>query len=139
MVGNDQVHAEASRGVCGGKGANAGIDADDQLYSCRCSTFNHIAAQVVAFFDPVRDVEVGSAAAQLDCSLEDDDGSGAVHVIITVDEDAFFAFDGGVDAVNSSLHARHEVGRVKMGERGIQETLCRLRISDSANGQQMCE
>ena len=68
---------------------------------------DHIAAKVVAFFDSVGNVEVGGAAAQFNSGFEDDDGRGAIDVVIAVDQDAFFALDGGVEAVYGGFHAGH--------------------------------
>ena len=60
------------------------------------------------------DVEVGCASAELNRGLQDDDGHGAVHVIVAVDENGFFAFDGGVDAIDRCAEASHPVGSVQM-------------------------
>ena len=47
---------------------------------------DHFVAHAVAFEDAVRHVILGLAAAQLDDGLEDDDGGGAVHVVVAIDK-----------------------------------------------------
>src|SRR5271170_2562241 len=135
VVGDDQIHTEASCGVGGSKGSNAGIDADDELNTGSRGPLDDIAPQVIAFLDAMWNVELGSTAAKFDRRFQNDDGGGAVDVIVAIDENAFFALDGGVDAINGSFHAQHQIGRMKLSERRIEKTLGGLRISDSANGE----
>ena len=63
VVGDDEVHAEAMRGLGGGEGTNAGVHADDEMNACGRGAFDHVAAKVVAFFDSMGNVEVSRAAA----------------------------------------------------------------------------
>ncbi len=118
VIGDDQVHAQALRCFRRGKGANAHVHADDQPDAGGRGALDDVVAHVVAVANAVRDMEVGGAAAEFDGSLQDDDGGGAVHVVVAVDEDGFFALDGGIEPVDRRLHAAHQIGRVKMSERG---------------------
>ena len=86
----------------------------------------------------MRHVEIGRAAAQFDRSLQNDDCHGAVDVIVAVDQDGFFAFDGGVDAIDGGAQAGHPFRSVKMGERG-REKRWRIRHRDAAAHQQWRE
>jgi hypothetical protein len=63
VVGDDEVHAQALRGVGGGEGTNAGVNADDEMNARRGGTFDHVAAKIVAFFYSMGNVEVGGTAA----------------------------------------------------------------------------
>ena len=62
MVGDDEVDAESCGGLGRGKGANAGVDADDQTRSGGCRGFDHFALHSVAFAEAVGDVEADIAA-----------------------------------------------------------------------------
>ena len=86
MVGDDQVQAEAARGFSLGKGAHAGIDGDDQADALGMRRFQHARLQAVALAQAVRNVEAGNAAEHLDGCFEQDDGGGAVHIIIAVEQ-----------------------------------------------------
>src|SRR6266404_4398634 len=59
MVGNDEVHACAPRALCRGKGASARADADHESNARRGCALDYISAQVVAFTNTVRYVEIG--------------------------------------------------------------------------------
>ena len=96
VIGNDEVNAEAMRGLGGGEGANAGVNADDEMNSGGGGALNHIAAEIITFLDAVRHVEVGGAATELNCGFEDYDRGRAVDVVVAVNQDAFFALDGCV-------------------------------------------
>src|SRR4029077_15477259 len=93
MVGNDQVDAEAFRGLRGRERADAHIDADDQANSCDRGSFDDVVAHVGAFANAVGNVEVGGASAEFNRSFQNDDRHGAVDVIVAVNENRFFAFD----------------------------------------------
>ena len=132
MIGHDQIDAQTLRGFRGREGANAHVDADDQANARRRGTLDHVVAHVVAFTNAMRDVEVGRASAELDRGFQNDDGHGAVHVVVAVDEDGFFAFDGGVDAIDRCAEAGHTIWSVKMGERRGEKGAGRFRIGDAA-------
>ena len=61
---------------------------------------NHVAAHVVAFANPVRHMEITYAPAELDRRLQNDDRHGAIHVVISVNEDGLFALDCGFDSIH---------------------------------------
>ena len=75
-------------------GANAGIHADDQLHACARGRLHHFGPHAVAVPQPVRHVKICDAAGQFDGLVQDDDGGGAVHVVIAVDQDLFAVADG---------------------------------------------
>ncbi len=139
MVGDDQVDAEALRGFGGGEGADAHVDADDEANACGCGAFDHIVAQIVAFANAVRHVKIGGASAEFDCRFQDDDRHGAIDVVVAVDEDGFFSFDGGVDAVDGGAKAEHFFGCVQMIERREQEASCGVGIGDATTDEQASE
>ena len=114
MVGDDQIDAQALRRFRGREGADAHVDADDQANAGGGGALDHVVAHVVAFANAVRHVEVGRAAAEFDRGLQNDDRHGAVDVVVAVDQNRLFAFDGGVDAVDGGAQARHPLGGVQM-------------------------
>ena len=111
----------------GGEGANAGVDADDEADACGGGLLDDLVAHAVAFADAVRHVELDLAAAELERGLEDDDGGGAVDVVVAIDKDGFAALDGGAQALDGGAQSGHEIGRMEMGERGREEFLRLLR------------
>ena len=100
---------------------------------------DHIVAHVVAFANAVRHVEVGRASAEFNRRLQDDDRHGAVHVVVAVNENGLFAFDGGVDAIDGRAQARHPFRSVKMRERRREKGAGGFCIGDAAAHQQRRE
>ena len=100
MVCDDQVHSEIVRRLRRGEGANAHIHADNEANAGGRGALNDIAAHVIAFTNPVRHMEIACAAAEFNRRLQNDDGHGAVHVVIAVDQDGLLALDCGVDAID---------------------------------------
>ena len=96
VVGDDEIDARAPRALGRGKGTSAGIDADDQSNAAGGGAFDHISAQVVAFANPVRHVEIRRASAEFDRGFQDHDGGGAIDVVVAIDENSLFAFDGAL-------------------------------------------
>ena len=124
MIGDDQVDANAPRGLGRLKGADAGVHADDHFYARRRGPFDDIIFDSVAFFDPVGDVEVSRAAAKLNRGLQDDDSSRSIDIVVAINQDAFLIGDGCAQALDGGGHAAHEIGRMKLVERRRQE-ICR--------------
>ncbi len=114
VVGDDEVEAAPRRGFGCGKSANAGIDADDEANAAIGGLLDHLVAHAVAFADAVRDVVLDLAAAELERGLQDDDGRGAVDVVVAIDEDGFAAFDGSLQALDGRAQTGHQVGRVEI-------------------------
>src|SRR6202012_3367854 len=94
MIGDDEIEAEGFGGLCGGEGADASIDADDEADALRGCGFKNLIAHAVAFAKTVRDVETDFAAEHFNGCFEQDGGGGAVYVVVAVDEDRLAALDG---------------------------------------------
>ncbi len=118
MIGDDEVDAAACCGFRRGKGANAGIDADDQANAAVGGLLDHLVAHAVAFANAVRHVVVDLAAAQLESGLQDDDRGGAVDVVVAVDEDGLAALDGGLQSLDGRAQSGHPVRVVKVLQGG---------------------
>jgi len=71
----------------------------------------------------VRDVKIDDGAQTLQPQIEQGGGCGAVHVVISVDEDLLTPVDGAQDAVDSLVHVRKEEGIVLVTQLGVEEIL----------------
>src|SRR5437764_7351672 len=107
MISNDQVHAGNARSFSGSKGANACINADHQAHAFGCGTLDDFITHAVTFTNAMRNVELGGATTHLDCGLQHYSRSGAVHVVVPVDQHAFATLDGSTQALNRLTHAAH--------------------------------
>ena len=115
MVGDDEVEAEALRGLGLSERAHAGVDGDDEADALGIRGFKHAGLQAVAFAQTMRNMEANRAAEHLDCGLEQHNGGGAVDVVVAVEEDWFAARDGGLNAFDCGRHAQHQKRIVKLG------------------------
>jgi len=115
MIGDDEVEAEALRGLCLRKGAHSGVDGDDESNSISKCRFEDRGLKAVALAQTVWNVKANFATEQFDGGLEQDDRGGAVDVVIAVEQDGFLARDRCFNAFNGSLHAEHEKRIVQMG------------------------
>ena len=126
----------ASRFVRSGKGANAGVHADDEPHALGCSACEHLSLHAVAVAQAMRDVKADGAAEDLDGGLKQDDGGGAVHVVVAVDEDRLACRDGLLDARDCVGHAMQSVGVEQMVERRMKEVCGFGRVGNTALEQQ---
>jgi hypothetical protein len=125
-LSNNQVDPQAVRGLGGSKGTDAHIYADDEANPRRCGPLDDIVAQIVAFANAVGNVKVGAAAAEFDGGLQNDDCHRAIDVVVAVDENGLFAFDGRCHALYRDAQAAHLLGRVQVGQRWRQKTQGRI-------------
>ena len=58
----------------------------------------------------MRNVEVSLAAAKLNRGFQNDDCRCPIHVVVAIDENAFFARDGRVEPLDSGFHPCQQVG-----------------------------
>src|SRR5438445_4661600 len=119
VVSNDQVYAQGF-GLSGcGKGADAGIDTDDETDAGGGGLSEDAGLHAVTFAQAVGDV-VGNDGGRvfgsdpLDGGLEEDGGGGAVYVVVAVDEDRLAGANGLLDAGYGQVHAEHEHGVVEI-------------------------
>ena len=136
VVGDDQVDSETLRSFGGREGADAHVNANDQVNARRSGALDHVIAHVVAFAKAVRHVEVGGAAAEFNCGLQNNDRHGAICVVVAVDEHGFFTLDGGIDAINRGAQARHALGGMQMRKGRRKIAVGRIQIVDAAVHQQ---
>src|ERR1041384_1721303 len=79
-------------------------DAGEETDACGSSLFYDIVFHAIAVVNSMGNMKVRRTTAKLDCSFENHDGSGAIHVVIAVDKNRLFAFDGGFETVNCGFH-----------------------------------
>ena len=121
MVSDDEIEVEARCFVGGGKGADAGVHADDESHALRSGAGEHLGLHAVAVAQTVRDVIANAAAEDLDRGLEQDDRGGAIDVVIAVDEDGLVPGDRLLDARDRRCHAVQRVWVEQVFERGTKE------------------
>ena len=137
MIGDNQVDSGAARSFCGGKGPDAGIDADDQPHAIGRGALDDFVAHAIAFTDPVRHVKIRRAPTQFDGSLKDDNCGGTVHVVIAIDQHLFFALDRSLQPVQRQFHAGHLHRVVQVVKRGRKKTGCHIGIFNPAADEQI--
>ncbi len=118
MVRDDDVDAQATRLFDDEIRADAGIDADDQGDSSGGGFLDHFAAHSVAIAQAVWDVEGRFAAQQFDSFFQDDDGAGAIDVVVAVKQDRFVLGDSAMQAFNGQIHVFESMGGMQIGQSG---------------------
>ena len=73
----------------------------------------------------------------LDSRLEQDDGRGAIHVIIAVDEDGLLVGDSRLNPGNGGGHALHGVRIEQVFDAGVKEEISLGRSAHTAFRQQL--
>jgi hypothetical protein len=84
-------------------------------------------------------VKAHFTAQHFDGGLEQDNGDGAVNVVVAVEKDGFSRGDGAFEALDRNGHAEHEEGIVEMRRLGIEESKGLGGGGDSACDKQLCE
>ena len=137
MIGNDEVDAGLAGGFGGGEGANAHIDADDQMHAIGGGTLDYVFAHVVAFADAVRHVETSGAARKFDRSLQDYDRGRTIDVIVAIDQHLFLALNGCFQAIEGRFHPGHCERIVQMVERRREKAGGKRRFFNSTPQEQI--
>lgn len=144
VIGDDEVEAEPACGCGFGDGAHAGIDGDDEADSGGVGFFKHGRLQAVALAEAMRDVKADETAGiggaqHFDGGFEQDDGRGAVDVVVAVEEDGFVVGDGPLNAGDGQVHAEHEGGGVELIGVGVEEDMGFSCGGDAAGEKQLGE
>jgi hypothetical protein len=139
MVGKDEVKAETLRGFSLSKGPHAGVHGDDEADAFSVRGFQHGRLQTVAFKQAMRDVEARFAAEHFNGGFEQDDGGGAVDVVIAIEEDGLARGDGALDALDGAVHSAHEEGIVELIGGGVEEGEGLGCVCDAAGEEQFGE
>lgn len=90
MVGNDQVQTQPLRSFRFGERSHAGINRDDQTNAFGVCCFQHAGLQPVALMQAVRNMKPRLAAQHFDGGLQQHDRSGAVHIVVSVEQHGLF-------------------------------------------------
>ena len=139
VVADDEVDAQFA-GVCDFLyRLDAAVQYDDEFHPRFVGIVHTLARDAVAFLVAVRDVEV-DVGVELPQKLEYQcHGGTAVHIIVSVDENAFLASHSVVEPFNGGLHVVHEEGVVQVGELGAEKTLHPGLVRDAAVQQQAAQ
>jgi hypothetical protein len=70
----------------------------------------------------MRDVKADEAAEHFNGGFEQDDGNGAVNIVVAIEKDWLARGDGAFDALDGGGHSEHEKGVVEVRRLGIQES-----------------
>jgi hypothetical protein len=84
-------------------------------------------------------VEAGDSAEHFDGGLEQDNGGGAVDVVVAVEKDGLAAVDGGFKAGDGGSHAEHQRWIVQMIDGGVKKGEGRGWRVDAAGEKQLRE
>lgn len=122
VISDDQVQPQSLCRFRRGEGADSGIHADNQADTFPGCRFEDLSLHSVAFTKAVRDVKTGSASESLDCSFQQHNGRGAIHVIVAVDKDRLLSGDGALNSLDCGAHAEHEIRVVQMVKAGVEES-----------------
>src|ERR1700681_1289047 len=121
MIGDNEVNTGSACSLSGGEGADAGIHTNDHPNAIAGSALDYLVAHAVAFADTVRNVKVSRASTKLDRSLENDNGGGAVHVVIAINQDFFFTLQCRIQPIKRGFHAAHQQRVVEVTNGGRQK------------------
>lgn len=121
VIGDDEIDAEALCFLCRGKGADAGVDADDEADAFGCGAREDFGLHTIAVAQAMRNMEANRAAEHFNCGLKQHDRSSTVDVVVPVDEDWLMFCDCDLDTSNCFAHAEHGVGIGQVIDSGLEE------------------
>jgi hypothetical protein len=130
VIGDDEVEAEAARSFSFGEGAHSGVDGDNDADAFGVGRFKDAGLHAVAIAQAMWDVkadEIASRSGELGAGqhfnggFEQDDGYGAVDVVIAVEKDGLACSDSAFEPVNCGGHSKHEKGIVEVRGIGIKK------------------
>ena len=140
MIGDDQVKTQLAGGFRFGEGSHAGVDRDHQADTVGIRCLEHARLQSVALTKAVGNMKANKivgAAEHFNGSFQQDDGGGAVHVVIAVEQNGFMRGDGPFQPLDGRCHSRHQEGIVEVGELGVEESRGFAGRVDAAGDQQL--
>ena len=122
MVGDHQFEAQFAGQSSLGDAANSAVDADQQpLRIFGVQLPDRVAVEAVALFEPRGNVEIDTAAGELDAVPQQGGRGDAVDVVVAVDRDAPLRADRRDHAIGRIADSGQELGIVQPGEPGIEE------------------
>ena len=129
--------AQARGSFRGGEVAYAGVDADHQAHASPGCRRQHLLLHAVALAQAVGHMEIDLAAEHLERRLEQDDGGGAIHVIVAIDEDGLLGCDRRLHPGDGRGHALHGVRIEQVFDAGVKKEIgflarCARRVPPAA-------
>ena len=121
VVGDDEVEAEAARGIGFSKRAHARVDGDDDANAFGLGRFKHARLHAIAVAEAMRNVKADVASQHFDGGFEKDDSDRAVDVVVAIEEDGLVRGDGAFETVDGGGHAPHQEWIVEVRGLGVEE------------------
>ena len=100
---------------------DAAVQHDEQFGTALVYVVDAAPAEAVAVFVAVGNEKIHIGAAKGQERIHDRHGCGAVHVVVTVNENLFLMVDGLPNAVHGQVHVFHQERVVQVGHIGLKE------------------
>jgi len=110
MIGDDQIDVVLTGDVGGGEVGDAAIDGYDQPRVILGELFNGFGVEAIAFVDAMGDIELDLGAGELEAVPEDGDAGDAIDVIVAIEDDFLFLFQGGLDSLYGGFDSAEAIG-----------------------------
>ena len=110
MIGDDQIDVVFLGDVGGGEVGDAAIDGNDQLCVVLGELFDSFGVEAITFVDAVGDVKIDVGVGEFEAVPEDGDAGDAIDVIIAIDDDFLFLFQGDLDSLDGWFDSAEAVG-----------------------------
>ena len=118
-------------------GLDAAVQGNHQAYPVVRGPVQRLVGQAVALVVAVRDIEIHLGRKLLQEGVHLRYGGGAVHVVISVNQDFFFSRNGLVHPFHGLVHVLHQEGVVKVFQAGTEKAAGLFEGFDAALDQQI--
>ena len=134
VVADDEVDALAVGVFDAFHGLDAAVEGDDEFEAVVGRIVDAFDGDAIAFLVAVGDVELDLLLLEerLEVGVDHRHGSGAVHIIVAIDQDFLAVVDGLKHAFDGLVHVLHEEGVVELRERGAEERFGFFVVGNSA-------
>jgi hypothetical protein len=133
VVENDDVDAALFEPGDGLDARGAAIDREEQGgWEFVEAIFDGFLAKAVAFVHAVREIVIGGPTETRQDFQEQGGGGDAVDVVVTEDDERFFAFAGEEKAVDTESHVGQEEGVGKVLKARLEEIIYGVRVRQAA-------
>ena len=140
MVADDDINAEGLSIVDKFYGLDATVECDHQGVAIGVCMVYTLPRDTIAFTIAVRDV-VGKLPVVIfpKEGINDCDGSGAVHIIVSIDHDALVPLYCLGYTLHRLLHTLHKERIMKLPEVRTEEIFCAIELGDTTDGKKPTE
>src|SRR5829696_4460118 len=114
VIGDDHVETMIARPVEWFVSANATVDTDDEFVAIGEGLLERGLLNAVTFGEAMRDVKASLRAEQLQSAQQHGGSSGAIDVVIAIDQNGLASFDRASQTSDGLSHAEHGIRLVKL-------------------------